>query len=173
MLIGNPKWPTQPPSWKSIFLRLLWNHRGIRVETYTVATEWLVDQNYLKFCGSEIQDCCHNRYLENHFFTYPPEPLGDLSWNLHCSNRMTYRSKIAKIVLIGNPRWPIDLLRLLWNHGGIRVETYTVATEWLVDQNYIKFCGSEIQDCCHNRHLENHFYLSSWTIGRFELKLTL
>ena len=36
-------------------------------------------------------------------FWHPPEPSGDLSWKFHCGNKMTSRSKIAKIVLIRNP----------------------------------------------------------------------
>ena len=55
MLMRNPNWPPQPPSWKSIL-------------------------------------------------TGAPETLGDLSWNLHCSNRMTCRSKVYKILPTRNPR---------------------------------------------------------------------
>ena len=40
----------------------------------------------------------------------------------------------------------IDIWRLLLNHLAIWVETLIVATEWLLDQKYVKFCRSEIQD---------------------------
>ena len=43
--------------------------------------------------------------IENLFFASSPEPKGQLSPNLLGSIRMTCRSKIAKIVPIGNPRW--------------------------------------------------------------------
>ena len=61
---------------------------------------------YKKICWSEIYDSQHSWHLENQFLTYPPESLGDLSWNLNFSNMMTSRSKISKIMPIGNPRWP-------------------------------------------------------------------
>ena len=53
-----------------------------------------------KRCWLEIQN---GSRLENWFLTSPPKLLGDLSWKLHCSNRMTCWGKIAKIVLIRNP----------------------------------------------------------------------
>ena len=37
----------------------------------------------------------------------PPTQLGQLTRNLTGSIWVTYRSKIAKIVAIGNPRWPL------------------------------------------------------------------
>ena len=48
----------------------------------------------------------HGRNLENLFFASSPEPKGQLTQNLLGSIRVTCRSKIAKIVPIGNPRWP-------------------------------------------------------------------
>ena len=36
----------------------------------------------------------------------PPTPLGQLTWYLVGCIGVTCRSKISKIVLIGNPRWP-------------------------------------------------------------------
>ena len=54
----------------------------------------------------EIQDGRHSRHLENLFFTSSPEPKGQLTPNLLGSIRVTCRSNIAKIVPIGNPRWP-------------------------------------------------------------------
>ena len=44
--------------------------------------------------------------LKIYFFASSPEPKGQLTPNLLGSIRMTCRSKIAKIVPIGNPRWP-------------------------------------------------------------------
>ena len=65
----------------------------------------LVDQKYLKSCQSEIQNGHHGSHLENLFFAASPEPKGQLTPNLLGSIGMTCRSKIAKIVPIGNPRW--------------------------------------------------------------------
>ena len=57
-----------------------------------------------KIVRSEIQDGCHGRHLENLFFASSPEPKGELTPNLLRSIGVTHRPKIAKIVLIGNPR---------------------------------------------------------------------
>ena len=65
----------------------------------------LVDQKYLKSFRSEIQDGHHGRHLENIFFASSPEPKGQLTPNLLGSIRVTCRSKIAKVVPIGNPSW--------------------------------------------------------------------
>ena len=51
-----------------------------------------VDQKQLKSCRLEIQDGRHGRSL------LTPNLVGGIG--------VTYRSKIAKIVPIGNPRWP-------------------------------------------------------------------
>ena len=51
----------------------------------------------------EIQD---GRHLENLFFASSPEPKGQLTPNLLGSIRVTCRSNIAKVVSVGNPRWP-------------------------------------------------------------------
>ena len=48
----------------------------------------------------------NGRHLENIFFASSPEPKGQLTPNLLGSIRVTCRSKVAKIVPIGNPRWP-------------------------------------------------------------------
>ena len=40
------------------------------------------------------------------YFASSPEPKGQLTWNLVEGIRVICRSKIAKIVMIGNPRWP-------------------------------------------------------------------
>ena len=80
----------------------------------------------LKSFRSEIQDGCHlkklyfasspgpkgqltpnhGRHLENIFFASSPEPKGQLTPSLLGSIGMTCRSKIAKILPIGNPKWP-------------------------------------------------------------------
>ena len=44
--------------------------------------------------------------LKIYFFASSPELKGLLTLNLVGSIGLTYRSKIAKIVPIGNPRWP-------------------------------------------------------------------
>ena len=49
----------------------------------------------------------------------------------------------------------INFWRLLRNHGGIRVETYIVATQ--VNQNYIKFYR-EFQDGHNSHHVEYKFF---------------
>ena len=54
----------------------------------------------------EIQDGRHGRHLENLFFAFTPKPKSQLTPNLVGGIGVTYRSKIAKIVPIGNPRWP-------------------------------------------------------------------
>ena len=91
------------------FWYLLLNHSAIWVETYTVAIKWLVDQKYIKFCRSEIQDSHHSSHVENHFAmlktnfwhwsiwveTYTvARTLVHLSWNLHSSNKIISRSEI-------------------------------------------------------------------------------
>ena len=43
---------------------------------------------------------------ENLFFASSPESKGLLTLNLVGSIGVTWRSKIAKIVPVGNPRWP-------------------------------------------------------------------
>ena len=60
----------------------------------------------LKSFRPRIQDGRHGRRLENLFFASSPEPKGQLTPNLVGSIGVTCRSKIAKIVLIRNPRWP-------------------------------------------------------------------
>ena len=61
-----------------------------------------VDQKLLKSFRSEIQDGRHGRHLENIFFASSPEPKGQLTPNWLGSIGVTCRSKIAKIVPIGN-----------------------------------------------------------------------
>ena len=53
----------------------------------------------------EIQDGRHGGHLENLFFASSPEPKSQLTPNMVGSLGVTCRSKIAKIVQIGNPRW--------------------------------------------------------------------
>ena len=53
------------------------------------------------------QDGHHGGHLENLFFASSPEPKGHLTWNVVGSIWMTCRLKIAKIVSIRNPRWPL------------------------------------------------------------------
>ena len=52
-------------------------------------------ENQLSFCERVLQG-----------LVAPPNPLGQLTQNLQGSIRTTCRSKIAKIVPIGNPWWP-------------------------------------------------------------------
>ena len=66
----------------------------------------LVDKKKLKSFWSEIQDGHHGSHLENLFFASSPEPKGQLTPNMLGSIGVTCRSKIAKIVPIGNPSWP-------------------------------------------------------------------
>ena len=97
MLIGNPKWLPQPPSWKSV-LDISQTTRW-KVEIYDVVTiDMLMKTN--KNCA----DWKSKKAAILKINLWPLLPSG-LSWNLHCSNRMTTRSKIAKIVPIGNPKW--------------------------------------------------------------------
>ena len=35
-----------------------------------------------------------------------PEPKGQMTRNFIGSMKVTWRSEVAKIILIGNPRWP-------------------------------------------------------------------
>ena len=65
-----------------------------------------MDQKWLKSFRMEIQDGRHGDHHENLFFTFSPEPKGLLTLNLVGSIGVTCRSKIDKIVPIGNPRWP-------------------------------------------------------------------
>ena len=53
----------------------------------------------------EIQDGRHCDHLEILLFASSPELKGQLTRNLVGSIGVTCRSKITKIVLIGNPRW--------------------------------------------------------------------
>ena len=66
---------------------------------------YLVDKKIAKPFRSEIQDGRHGRYLGSLFCT-SSEPKGQLTRSLVESIRVTSRSKIAKLVLMGNPRWP-------------------------------------------------------------------
>ena len=91
---------------KIYFSLLLLNRKANWLQTCWEASGWLKDQKELKSCPSEIQDGCHGSHLENLFFASSPEPKGQLTPNLLGSIRVTCRSKIAKIVPIGNPRWP-------------------------------------------------------------------
>ena len=102
---------------KTDFWPLLLNHWVIWFETYIVATEWLIDQKVIKFCWSEIQDGCHSCHLENQFFELSCRPL---SWKLHCGNRMTSRSKIAKIVPIRSPISPPQLPSCFWMTSSLK-----------------------------------------------------
>ena len=62
-----------------------------------------VDRKHLKLFLSEIQDGHCGRHLENRFFASSPEPKGQLTCNLEVNMGVTCRSKIVKIVPIGNP----------------------------------------------------------------------
>ena len=55
---------------------------------------------------SEIQDGRYGGHLGNLSFASSPERKGHLTQNLVESIGVTCRSKIVKIVPIGNPRWP-------------------------------------------------------------------
>ena len=44
--------------------------------------------------------------LKIYFFASSPEPKSQLTPNMAGSIRVTYRSKIAKVVPVGDPRWP-------------------------------------------------------------------
>ena len=57
-----------------------------------------------KSCLLEIQDGHHGSHLENLFFASSPEPKSQLTPNMVGSIGVTCRSKIAKIVPIGNPQ---------------------------------------------------------------------
>ena len=59
-----------------------------------------------KLFQSEIQDGHHGGHLKSLFCVSSPEPKGQLTLNLVESIGATCRSKIDKIVLIGNPRCP-------------------------------------------------------------------
>ena len=91
---------------KIYFLLLLLNRKANWLQTCWEALWWLVDQKQLKSCRSEIQDGRHGGHLENLVFASSPEPKGQLTSNLLGSIGVTCRSKIAKIMPIGNPRWP-------------------------------------------------------------------
>ena len=62
-------------------------------------------QTKIKSFQSEIQDGRHGCHLENLFFASSPELKDQLSRNLVGIIEVTCRSKIAKIVPIGNTRW--------------------------------------------------------------------
>ena len=101
--IENPRWPPQPPFWKSVFDTLPKPLVSLR-------------RNLL----------CSNRTTSGSKWakimlirnpSWPPQPpswksvldilqtTSELSWNLECCNWFTYRWKIAKIKWIGNPNW--------------------------------------------------------------------
>ena len=93
--IGIPRWPPWPPSWKSIFSFFSWAERPPAMAAI------------LKICFSLLLLNRRTNWLKTWsevFFT-SPELKGQLTQNLVGSVRVTCRSKIAKIVLIGNPRW--------------------------------------------------------------------
>ena len=46
--------------------------------------------------------------LKIYFFASSPKPKSQLTPNMVGNIGVTYRSEIAKIVPIGNPRWPPD-----------------------------------------------------------------
>ena len=103
------------------------------------------------------------------FLLTSPTLLGNLSWNLHCSNSMTSRSKIAEIVAIINPRW-LDISlqttrRIMSKHDG--------ATDLPVDIKITKIML--IGNAKWPPQLpswKSVFDIYSWIIG-FELKFTL
>ena len=69
---------------------------------------WLVDQKWLQSYWSEIQDGCHWGHLEDLIFASSPKPKSQIDLKLgrkHLGDLYLCRSKMAKIVLIGNPRW--------------------------------------------------------------------
>ena len=88
MLIRNPKWLPQPPSWKSV-LDISQTTRQ-KVEIYDVAT---IDM--LMKTSKNCADWKSKNAAILKINLWPLLPSG-LSWNLHCSNR---------IVPIGNPKW--------------------------------------------------------------------
>ena len=59
----------------------------------------------VSYCGQSMSEIQDGRHLENLFFASSPELKGHLTPNLLGSIRVTCRTKIAKIVPIGNPRW--------------------------------------------------------------------
>ena len=120
---------------KAAILKINSRHRfpnlwSIWTETCSVATGQHLDRNELKSCPSEIQDGRYSRHLENLFWTSSQKPQGELSWDLHCSNRLMCRWKKAKIMPIENPKWPRKLpywkpiFDLLPNHWAIWVGTH-------------------------------------------------
>ena len=104
--IENLKMATTTSILKINFPHLFPNPWSVWVETCSVATGQLLDWNELKSCWSEIQVDHHSRHLEKLFWTSSCKPQGQLSWNLQCSNRFTYKWKMAKIMPIRNPKWP-------------------------------------------------------------------
>ena len=115
------------------FWHLFPNFWSIWAKICSVATGQLLDGNDLKSCWSEIQD---GYRIENLFWT-SPKPPRELSWNLQCSNRLMCRWKIAKIVPIGNPKWPLSWKPIFYfsiqTVGPFELK-HTVATGWPLDQ---------------------------------------
>ena len=64
---------------------------------------------------SEIQDGRHGSHSKNLSFASSPEPKGQLTWNLVRFIEVTYRSKVAKIVSIGNTRWLLPSWKSILN----------------------------------------------------------
>ena len=94
-------------------LRDIWRAKASRGRSIRVVHSGpylIVNMADLKLCDRSIFTYCdwkdgrHSRHLENHFFCFSPEPKGKLTWNLVGSIGVIGRSKIAKIVPIGNPR---------------------------------------------------------------------
>ena len=88
-------------------------HQQFALKSYSSYTPGSLDSKLgRKHCRSkiakivplEIQDGCHGGHLENQFFASSSELEGELTRNLLGSIGLTYRSKIAKIFLIRNPR---------------------------------------------------------------------
>ena len=93
-------------SWKSIFRFFSWTKRPFDLKLGRQLRGQLVDKKQLKSLRLEIQDGRHSWHLEHLCFASSPEQKEQLTWNLVCSIGVTFRSKIAKIILMGNPRWP-------------------------------------------------------------------
>ena len=66
---------------------------------------WLVSLH----CASSVVR--HQQFALKAYSSYTPGPI---DWNLVGSTGVTCRSNIAKIVLIGNPRWPPAILENLF-----------------------------------------------------------
>ena len=101
--------------------------------------------------------------LKNCFELFYPEPKGQLTRYFFGSFEMTCRLKVAKIILIENPRWPPSWKSILnlfsWTESQL-------TRNW--SGNHVSNTGSSWPSCYYARFV-SAFKVSQWNLSQISL----